>query len=153
MPPCSPLILTHIRVGVYCSGCACRECLNTLENQDLVHAERSKKLAASPGAFAPKVGEVRSSNTAVEQLMWEKTSHPGSRRDLALGTTLWRISWCREAGAQSYAVAKQALDIACCSSSITSTKSPAPASPAFALVFPLPLRPLLPYLNSAGRWS
>ncbi|GLC57195.1 hypothetical protein PLESTB_001197400 [Pleodorina starrii] len=52
---CLKLYCVCFSAGVYCSGCACRDCLNTLENQDLVHVERTKKLAASPGAFAPKV--------------------------------------------------------------------------------------------------
>ncbi|GFR51264.1 hypothetical protein Agub_g13572, partial [Astrephomene gubernaculifera] len=52
---CLKLYCVCFSAGVYCSNCACRECLNTLENQHLVLTERSKKLAASPGAFAPKV--------------------------------------------------------------------------------------------------
>ncbi|KAG2433930.1 hypothetical protein HXX76_008282 [Chlamydomonas incerta] len=53
---CLKLYCVCFAAGVFCSGCACRECLNAVETADLVHAERSKKLAASPGAFAPKVG-------------------------------------------------------------------------------------------------
>ncbi|KAG2446537.1 hypothetical protein HYH02_008524 [Chlamydomonas schloesseri] len=52
---CLKLYCVCFAAGVFCSGCACRDCLNAVETADLVHAERSKKLAASPGAFAPKV--------------------------------------------------------------------------------------------------
>ena len=41
--------------GVYCSGCACLDCLNTLASQDAVMQERQRILQRSPRAFDPKV--------------------------------------------------------------------------------------------------
>ncbi|GIL73863.1 hypothetical protein Vretifemale_3976 [Volvox reticuliferus] len=52
---CLKLYCVCFSAGLYCGDCACRECLNTPENEEEVLAERSRKLAASPGAFAPKV--------------------------------------------------------------------------------------------------
>ncbi|PNH10932.1 Protein tesmin/TSO1-like CXC 2 [Tetrabaena socialis] len=52
---CLKLYCVCFAAGVYCSSCACVECLNTLGTQELVLKERNKKLQQSPWAFAPKV--------------------------------------------------------------------------------------------------
>ena len=41
--------------GVFCSECACKECLNTVRHQRTVMSERQKVMMRSPNAFAPKV--------------------------------------------------------------------------------------------------
>ncbi|KAL6763700.1 hypothetical protein V8C86DRAFT_3129502, partial [Haematococcus lacustris] len=60
---CLKLYCVCFGQGVFCDGCACRDCCNTVNNEKEVYFERQRILQRSPRAFAPKVEQHTTGNT------------------------------------------------------------------------------------------